>query len=199
MTRCLMLDVDGVLVNGRPQDGRSWAHDIERDLGIAPAALQAQFFAPHWRAIVTGRKALLDTLETCLPAIAPNLAPSDFLAYWFANDSALDTALLAECDAMRAEGLRILLATNQEHMRAAHLMETLALADHVDGIVYSAAIGACKPDPAFFAAAERAAGTGGANLTLVDDTAANVEAARAAGWSAVHWRTGDSLAARLAA
>ena len=194
MARCLMLDVDGVVVNGRPGDGASWAADIERDLGVAPARLQEAFFAPFWGDIVLGRAELLEVLEACLPELSPSLSARQFIDYWFERDSGLDAAVLADCDALRARGHSIFLATNQEHLRARYLMERLALRDHVDGMVYSAEVGARKPEPAFFHAAAERCGTAPRDILLVDDTAANVEAARAAGWRAAQWTAGDRLA-----
>lgn len=198
MQRCVMLDVDGVVVDGRPADGRPWASDIEADLGIAPESLQRHFFAPHWDEIVTGRKALAETLADCLPLFAPSVCAQTFIDYWFTRDARIDPAVLLACDALRQEGRRVFLATNQEHLRAGDLMDRLGLAAHVDGIVHSAAVGARKPQPAFFAAAQRASGSPPDDIVLVDDTAANVAAARAAGWHAVHFRKGDDLLERLA-
>jgi putative hydrolase of the HAD superfamily len=197
MQRCLMLDVDGVVVTGRPEDGRSWATDIERDLGISPEKLHSLFFAPHWAGIVTGEKNLADVLAACLPALATALSVQEFTDYWFEKDSRLDEGVLAECGGLRKNGIRIFLATNQEHMRATFLMETLRLRDHVDGIIYSAQVKARKPQRAFFDAAEQRSGARPEELVLVDDTIANVEAARAASWRAVHWTQGSSLTSLL--
>ena len=197
MTRCLMLDVDGVVVNGRPEDGRSWASDIERDLGVSPERLQTVFFAPHWAEIVTGRKPLRETLEVCMPALSRSLNAQDFIDYWFERDSAVDAAVLADCDALRARGLRIFLATNQEPLRAAYLMERLDLGARVDGMISSADLGAAKPQRAFFEAALQRSGSAPQQTILVDDTVANVEAAIEAGWSARHWTRGGSLMALL--
>ncbi|MBJ3774658.1 HAD family hydrolase [Acuticoccus mangrovi] len=192
-----MLDVDGVLVNGRPQDGRSWAADIERDLGIAPERLQAVFFAPHWGDVVVGRKDLVEVLRGCLPALSAAVSVDAFLDYWFQRDAAVDAAVLADCDALRANGVRVVLATNQEHLRARYLMERLGLGAHVDGIVYSAAVAARKPQQAFFEAAAAMTGSKPRDLVLVDDTAANIDAAIGAGWAGVRWSPGSSLLALL--
>lgn len=193
MQRCLMLDVDGVLINGRPEDGRSWATDIERDLGIAPDRLVSVFFAPHWDDIVTGRKALPEVLEACLPDLTPTVSAPAFIDYWFAKDSAVDQRVLADCRALRRTGTRVFLATNQEHLRSEFLMTDLALRDHVEGIVYSARVGARKPDRAFFDAAVKHSGAWPEDTLLVDDTKANVEAARDAGWGAIQWSEGACL------
>ena len=193
MKRCLVLDVDGVVVNGRPEDGRSWAADIERDLGIDPARLQSVFFGPHWDDIVVGRTDLLEVLADCLPQLAPSVTPRAFVDYWFERDAAVDETVLRASDALRGGGMRVYLASNQEHMRAAYLMDRLALRERVDGMIHSAGVGARKPARAFFAAAERISGLSPAEIVLVDDTPANVEAARASGWTARLWRPGASL------
>jgi len=197
MTRCLMLDVDGVVVTGRPEDGRSWATDIQCDLGISPHRLQEIFFEPHWADILVGRKDLLDVLQGCLPQLSATLSAEEFVEYWFGRDARLDEAVLAACDKIRALGTRIFLATNQEHLRARYLMDRLGLSAHVDGIVYSAAVGARKPEPEFFANAAELSGAPPEAHLLVDDAPANVEGARQTGWSAVLWSKGDDLLALL--
>jgi putative hydrolase of the HAD superfamily len=81
----------------------------------------------------------------------------------------------------------VYLATNQEHLRAAYLMENLGLAEHVEGIFYSARLGAKKPDVKFFAKIQAAVGLRGEEMLLIDDSRQNVEAALKAGWQALHW------------
>lgn len=182
-----MLDVDGVLVDGRPEDGRPWHTALEEDLGFSYDALHQAFFAPYWEPILLGRTGLIDPLTAALQTIAPHVSASEFLRYWFEKDSRIVTPLLPELAFLRSAGIAVYLATNQEHLRASYLMETLGLADHVDGIFYSAHVGAKKPDPAFFAAVESTLGVRGDELLLIDDSRANVDGALEAGWQALHW------------
>jgi putative hydrolase of the HAD superfamily len=195
MRRVLMVDVDGVLVNGRPRDGQHLFADLEADLGVPLDKLQAEFFAPHWEAIVTGRAHLMDRLAPVLARLAPTLQPERFLEYWFENDSRIDEDVLAALRHYRAGGHRVFLATNQEHLRATYLMETLGLAADVDGIFYSAALGDRKPGAAFFRLAAQGAGAAPGDIVFVDDAEANIEGARKAGWAAIHWTGGDFRAA----
>ena len=199
MPRCLMLDVDGVLVTGRPQDGRFWAEDIERDLGIALDDLRARLFVPHWADIVAGRRDLREVLAECLPRLAATVSVERFMKYWFSRDARVDRTVLAEVDRLRTRGMAVFLATNQEHHRARYLMNRVGLGRHVDGIAYSAGLGARKPEPAFFRAAAALAGHAPENLLLVDDTDANVEAARQAGWRAKRWTGAQSLSSLVMA
>ncbi len=194
LIRALMLDVDGVLLRGRPADGLPWAAQLEPDLGVSPEALHQAFFAPHWNEIVVGCAGLMERLGPALAGIAPRVQAQRLVDYWFAQDSRVDEGVLADVAALRAQGVAVHLATNQEHLRAAWLRERFG--GFVDGVQYSAALGVKKPDPAFFARAAAAVGLPAADMMLVDDTAANVQAARAAGWQARHW-SGETRLATL--
>jgi putative hydrolase of the HAD superfamily len=66
-------------------------------------------------------------------------------------------------------------------------MEKLGLAEHVDGIFYSARLEARKPDIEFFAKIQAAVGLCGEEMLLMDDSRQNIEAAQKAGWRALHW------------
>lgn len=88
-----------------------------------------------------------------LKKIAPHLTVSSLLEYWFEREAVIDTDLLSDLYFCRTSTIKIYLATSQEHMRARYLMETLGLADHVDGILYPAAMGCKKPSQVFFESA----------------------------------------------
>jgi putative hydrolase of the HAD superfamily len=192
-----MVDVDGVLVCGRPSDGQPWAASIEADLGLTREQLQKEFFKPHWSKIVIGQGGLREHLEPVLARIAPRVSYEKFVSYWFENDARLNIALLEEIQRWRASGTKIYLATNQEHLRAAHLMAAVGLQHHCDGIFYSAALGCRKPDLAFFDKAAELSGFAPEQLVLIDDTAENLVAARKAGWNAVMWEQQSSLSSAL--
>ena len=188
--KLLMLDVDGVLVNGRPQDGKHLFTDLERDLGLSRSLLQAAFFDVYWQEIVVGRDALLSRLRSVRGKIAPKLEAQQLIDYWFENDSRIDADVLRAVDELRLRGTKVFLATNQEHLRARYLMEAMQLGAHVDGIIYSAALGHRKPAPEFYRLANERVGVAAGDISFVDDVAANVEAARIAGWNGALW-TGE--------
>jgi putative hydrolase of the HAD superfamily len=186
-----MLDVDGVLVRGRPADGKPWFTGLEADLGLSYRLLRETFFEPYWQAIFTGHDALRPRLAAVLAKVAPGVGADALIAYWFENDSRLDPAVLEDMATLRRDGVRVLLATNQEHLRARYLMEELGLAGRVDGMLHSAALGCRKPMRDFFRRATEHAGVPPGEIVLVDDAVANVEAAREAGWHAHLW-TGET-------
>lgn len=193
-----MMDIDGVLIHSQRTDGQQLFADLETDFGLSPALLNEAFFTPHWEAIVTGKDALASRLAAVLAEIAPQVSADALIAYWFENDARVDEDVLAAMSAYRQRGLPVFLTTNQEHLRARYLMEVVGLGRHVDGIVYSAAVGHRKPYGAFFDAAAAIVKAEPANLVLVDDILANVEGARQRGWRAVHWLNDQPLARALA-
>jgi putative hydrolase of the HAD superfamily len=188
-----MLDVDGVLVTGRPSDGLPWYRQLQDDLGIDPAWLQDTFFGKEWEDIVLGHADLLPRLQACLDTLDREFHAKALIDYWFEMDSRIDQSVLEDCGQLRAQGITIYLATNQEHQRAHFLMNTMGLAAHVDGIIYSAQVGFCKPDLSFYQAAAQIAGQPPAHITLIDDTLPNIIGAQQAGWHAVHWTGTTSL------
>jgi putative hydrolase of the HAD superfamily len=195
--KALMIDVDGVIVNGRPADGRPWSSELATDLGLNFSHLQAAFFKPYWEQIVTGQIGLRDCLKGVLSEVAPNVTLDELLAYWFQNDARLNEEFLKELMEARSENLQIHLATNQEHERANYLMNTLGLSAYADGCHYSAAIGYRKPSPEFYRIVALQVGLPPDELLLIDDTEENVEAAIKAGWQAMRWTAKQTLRSML--
>ncbi|UWM75555.1 HAD-IA family hydrolase [Rhizobium sp. WSM4643] len=195
--KVLMVDVDGVLIHGRPTDGLPLFTYLERDLGLRLDLLQQEFFQTHWRDIIIGHAALEPRLAGVLAKIAPHLSAETLIDYWFENDSRLDLNLLEELAALRQSGITLLLATNQEHSRARYLMEQIGLSAHFDDIIYSAALGHSKPSPDFFRLATERAGVLPGEIAFIDDMAENIEAARQFGWNAAQWTAGATLGGTL--
>ena len=185
--KALIVDVDGVIVGGRPHDGCPWSSSLAADLGLSPAVLQREFFQAHWAEVVNGRASLAERLTPVLKQIAPQLTVERFVAYWFEQDSRVILPLTEELLSLRSKGIKVYLATNQEHQRARYLMQTLRLAACCDGMYYSAQLGVSKPDPEFFLRIAYRTGLHPHELLLADDTLANVQAASALGWQTIHW------------
>jgi putative hydrolase of the HAD superfamily len=191
VVQALLMDVDGVLLTGRPDDGQHWQSRLEDDLGVSPEALHRVFFMPHWGRIVVGEADMMPLLSHALAEIAPQCDPETLIDYWFRHDARLMQPLLTLMSDVRALGVPVYLATNQEPLRTAYLMETLELSTHCDGIFSSAHIGAAKPQARFFAAVQQAVALPAEHMLLVDDSVSNVHAARAAGWRSLHWCSSD--------
>lgn len=192
-----MVDVDGVLIV-HPDEG-GWSAHLERDLGIPAPTLQAAFFAPHWQDVIHGRAPLRERLASVLREIAPEVGCDALIDYWFANDAHLDHGLLDQLARIRKSGIQVHLATVQEHERARYLWGVLGLGARFDGLHYAADLGCSKPDARFYEAIEARTGFPPGDLFLIDDKAANVDAARACGWAAALWTGKDDVRSLLAA
>jgi putative hydrolase of the HAD superfamily len=82
---------------------------------------------------------------------------------------------------LRGRGVRLVCVSNWDYALP-EVLERCGIADELDGVVTSAAVGARKPDPAIFAAALEVAGCGpDAALHVGDSQAEDIEGARAAG------------------
>jgi putative hydrolase of the HAD superfamily len=147
-------------------------------------------------AVVYGRAALRERLTPVLLEIAPHLTCDRLIDYWFANDAHLNTDLLRQLGPVRRRGVKIHLATVQEHERADYLWRTLGLREHFDAMHYAADLGWAKPDPEFYAEVERRSGYAPDEIFFIDDLIKNVDVARSRGWHAALW-TGENTLEEL--
>lgn len=198
MMKALMIDVDGVLIDRRPADGKHWSTDLETDLGLSPSLLQDRFFRPYWDRIVTGKLDLISALKPVISDLVPHLTIENFITYWFNNDARLNMELIQALKLYRSCGVKIYLATNQEHMRVKHITQALKLNQLVDAIYYSAALGVRKPDHSFFKKITKLSNIQPEEIVFIDDTFANIIAAKQCGWHAIHWSKECCLSSELA-
>jgi putative hydrolase of the HAD superfamily len=191
--RAVLCDLDGVL--------RHWpgTSDIERRYGLAPGSLLATAFRPdllepaitgavtdeQWRARIAAELAQsgspggdADTALAGRTAPAPAAAAAA-VQEWSRGVGEVDVAVLAWLDAVRRTA-PVVLVTNAT-TRLQHDLSALGLIDHVDAVVNSSRIGVAKPDPRLLVHAAGVVGAPIEQCLFVDDSAANVDAARRLG------------------
>jgi putative hydrolase of the HAD superfamily len=183
-----------VVITGHAEGG-DWHQNLERDLGLSPRELQKIFFhTPAFASLMTGQSDLYADLQQVWPKLKCEASVEAFVDYWFSCHSAMDSEVLSLVAELRSGDTQSFLATNQEHHRARYVWKTLGLSEHFDGMIYSAALGAQKPDPAFFTKAlGKLPAKEPREILFLDDSLPNVEAAVAAGWNAVHFREANDL------
>jgi len=98
--------------------------------------------------------------------------------------------------AVRAAGLQLAVLSNAPASME-RVVRAAAWSEPFDVLVFSAVVGAAKPDPAIYEAVERELGLPGEQLLLFDDRPVNVDAARARGWRAHVWRGADDARRHL--
>ena len=102
-------------------------------------------------------------------------------------DLRVDDTSVALVGALRARGLGVHLATNQEMHRSAYMRDALGYDRLFERSFYSYEVGHAKPSGRFFEAVLERLGAVGPEVLFIDDTHENVEAARAAGLRAECW------------
>ncbi|MGD9882439.1 MAG: HAD-IA family hydrolase [Reyranella sp.] len=199
-TPVLVLDLDGVVSTAHPGSAEPWYATLKADLGLDYEEIERGFFrTPEFMEVLRGRLDLYVALHGFFEPRGLADRMEEFVGYWFAKDAVLDRVVLGQADAWRRRtGGRCFTGTNQEHHRIAWLKEHAGLGAHFDDIIYSASLGVCKPERVFFTNAQARMGiTVAQSILFVDDSAANVDGARMAGWRAMLYRGPESLARAL--
>ena len=190
-TPLIAWDFDGVL-NRNMEGGRfRWAAAFERELGMPIARFVEVVFGNGFDAVITGQQDLRARVALWAEAEGYAPGPDALLDFWFRTDAYPDDAMLALMEEVRATGARQVIATNNEPRRAAYIEGPLGFGARVETVFASGRMGLRKPDPAYFRHIAQATETPPSHLLLVDDTLANVTAARAVGWSAIHMPEGS--------
>jgi putative hydrolase of the HAD superfamily len=142
--RILALDVDGVLLDSNRGGAGPWSNELERRYGITHAQLRDSFFARCWNDIVNGRRKIEDGLTEALEIIGVPVDCESVLSCWFEADFVPVESAINLANGIAELGARIVLATNQEHRRAAFLHERLGELVPIDDVIYSADLGVQK-------------------------------------------------------
>jgi putative hydrolase of the HAD superfamily len=175
--RAILFDADGVIQ--RPAaDFRSACGEL---LGSSDEPLEAfmrELFAVEKPAL-TGKRDFVEDLMEVLGRHGAAHRLNDTLAVWTAIE--VDVAIASAIAALRAQGLRCCLATNQQSYRGRYMSETLGYAQLFDREFYSHALGVAKPDAAYFHAVAEQLALPPGEILFIDDHESNVSAARAAG------------------
>jgi putative hydrolase of the HAD superfamily len=196
----LALDVDGVVLDSERGGRGKWHREVERRYGVDITDLQRVFFQPSWPEVVRGERAIEPVLAAALAELGWPMTVEELLTCWFEADFVVDHDVVAAAKTWSEDGVRIVLVTDQEHRRASYLRDALADVLPISGFAYSAAVGCVKRDDAFFVRAAALLGADPAShaVVFVDDTMANVEAARRHGWDAVHFTKADGWREEIA-
>ncbi len=186
--RAILFDVDGVLIHSLfhpdPARRRRWDQHLLEDLGVSQEALQP-FFDERFIDIIEGRNSLIAALDDFLPTIGYPGSSLDFLTYWLTRDVHLNLQLLELVRRLRGARIRLFIATNQEHVRAFHLWDTVGLRHYFDDMFYAARFGVGKKSPEFYEKVNALIGPQSEPPLFFDNSPSVVRAAQAAGWEAV--------------
>lgn len=108
------------------------------------------------------------------------------------DNGGLNGPLLEVISALRAKGQRVVLASNMPTAQRVLFWDALGLRNYADEIFCSGDLNVAKPAPLFYSRVEAALGVEAESILFFDDSAANVEAAKACGWHAFLYTDTDS-------
>ena len=96
----------------------------------------------------------------------------------------LNHPLLAEMQKLRAGGAKVCLASNMATSQRVLFWNALGLKAYADEIFCSGDLNVAKPEPLFYSRVAARLSVEPESILFFDDSAANVDAARACGWQA---------------
>jgi len=195
MIRAVIFDFGGVLVRtGTPAGRRKW----ETRLHLTPGDLERLVHGSDvW--IAAQRGELSPEMYWLEIAQRLGISPAEIPALRadYFRDDQLDPALITLIRELRAQGYPVGLLSNDAATLEAKLRDELHIYDAFDAVVISANIGVMKPDAGAYQAIAAALHLSTPECLFIDDNAANVDGARAAGMFAVQYVPGMDVRAAL--
>ena len=169
----LVLDIDGVVSLAQPGSAAALVRHAEgRPRASTTTTIGARLLprAISWRCCAAGSI----STSPCRTISRPRAWPTGWRSSWPTGStrtpSSTATCWRRPTPGASAPAAAASPATNQEHHRIAYLRDQAGLGAHFDEIVYSAALGVCKPDRVFFTNAQARMGvTVAQSILFVDD------------------------------
>jgi len=192
MINTIIFDMGGVLLRTEDQEPRA---KLARRLGMTYEELEQRVYSS--RDAMTGKIDAETHKRSVLRSLGlPEDGMSDFGDEFWGGDR-MDAELLDFIRGLRSDYTTVLLSNAWDDLRAL-LVKYWKIADAFDHIFISAEMGLAKPDPMIYRAVEEELQKDPVEMIFVDDFIENVEAAREAGWQAVHFQSREGALAELA-
>ena len=196
MIRNIVFDIGGVLADFRLME---FLADKGFDAALARRIVKAAVYSPYWGQFERGEITEEETLRGFAgmdPEIRDELytAFSDLKGMLVMRDYAI-----ALVRGLKAAGYGVYYLSNYSKKAYDECGESLAFLPWMDGGLVSFRVGKTKPSPEMFTLFLREYGLDAQECVFIDDTAENVEAARALGFAGITFTSYDQLIAELAA
>ena len=144
MIKVLIFDVDGVLINGDIFSKR-----FSKEYGISLDKINPFFNGPFKDCLI-GKADLKEVIVPYLEKWGWEDGVDNFLDYWFSTEYSIDQELLKYIENCRKNGVKCVMATNQEKYRADYLFNKIGFANSFDKMYVSAHLGHKKTNVEFF-------------------------------------------------
>jgi putative hydrolase of the HAD superfamily len=177
--RTVLFDADGVVQRPSAHRRAAW------QALLGPERNVDEFVAALWEAesrALDGGVDFVSALSELVTQWRCQGGFQDALRAWTMIEP--DERILQAVRALRRNGFRCCLATNQEPHRASYMSEHLGYCRLFDREFYSCRMGVAKPAPAYFRSIVDELHSSPGNVLFLDDNEANVAAAKQAGLNA---------------
>ena len=184
MIKILIFDADGVLINGE-----MFSKKLAKEYDISPETILPFFNGPFTECLV-GKADLKEVLIPYLKEWNWKEGVDSFLEYWFSSEHSIDQELLDYIQEYRKNGIKCLIATNQEKYRAKYMFNKMGFADSFDRLYASAHLGHKKSNLNFYRKLVKDLGdVKKEEILFWDDDIKNIETAREFGIKAELYTT----------
>jgi len=144
MIKCVIFDADGML-----NLSERFSIQHSRDVGI-PRDKFNPFFSGVFQQCLIGKADLKNEIKKHLVEWGWDGNVDTFLQHWFKLENKIDARFPPLIVELRKNGMKCVLATNQEKYRTEYLRDEMGFGTLFDAIFSSAYMGCKKPESAFF-------------------------------------------------
>lgn len=144
MINVILFDADGVLINGE-----MFSVELERKYGISHASTQP-FYRGIFQDCLVGKQDLKQAIVPYLKEWGWPKSVQDYLDEWFVFEHKVNQELLDYIHDLRTQGIKCIVATNQEKYRAEYMLDKMGFGGSFDKLYASVHLGAQKPNVMFF-------------------------------------------------
>jgi putative hydrolase of the HAD superfamily len=169
------MDADGVLINS----GRLFSHQYAQEQGMEAEQIEP-FFQGTFQLATIGKADLKELIAEHRDLWKWDGTPEELLHKWFTTEANLDSELIEIIQQLRADGVKVYLASDQEKYRAQYFRDEL-FAGLLDGFFISCDLGYEKKQPEFFKSILAKLDADPSEVLFFDDSQHKVDSARAAG------------------
>lgn len=173
------MDADGVLINGE-----RFAVVLSRELKVDPVK-EREFFTTTFQDCLVGEADLRESVAPYLSSFGWDRDVDSFLEFWFKAEHSLNEDLMEYTAVLRSQGIKVVLATNQEKYRTKYMLEHMGFEGKFDEIYSSAHMGFKKPDQRFYSKIIDDLGVGPGEAIFWDDDERNIQGAQELGIQSV--------------
>ena len=194
MIKAIIFDFGRVISAQKPM---SLFRRYEEELGLAPGVLNRVMFGREaWQEVLVGRKALDDYWLEIGPALGLHtLAEIQAFRQRYFAEEAINEGVLDLIHELHGQYKLAILSNSPP--RLTKWLADWGILDLFDVAVCSGDEGVAKPDRAIFELTLSRLGIVAEEAVFIDDSPGHVEAARALGLRAIHFRTAEALRSEL--